>query len=526
MKKHSYKLVYFLLLLSAFSCKKKIEDYSRNTNQPESVPPSLLLRGILNDMVVLPFNQVERQNQFTASNYTYYDNNQYWTGSAKLNYGTLNNVVSMEKEARKAAGSDNNPYHALGQFFKAYFFVEMTLKVGDLPMTEALQGLTQPSPKYDTQKQIFVQSLKWLDSANSSLSSFIQNGFLEFSGDFYYKERLNSPLSARDALIEWQKVVNTFKLRVLIQLSKKVSDPDLKVTQLFSDVIGNPSKYPLMTSMDDNLQYVYNDKFNYYPNSNQNFGNDAVRYNLAATYLNTLASLNDLRALKVAEPARGLGFADTSYSSFVGGPSGEDLSSMAAKVQAGKYSLINRKRYYEGLTGEPTFIIGYPEMCFNIAEAINRGWVTGDAASWYKTGILAMFSFFGIVDGSNVVTFQKAGGLLGEDISYTVNFNFANYFNQPSVTYAGNNPTGLNQILIQKYLSFARNSGYQAYYQWRRTGVPVFSTGPGNGNGGRIPKRYQYPVAERSTNAINYSEAVQRQFAGQDDIFATLWIDM
>ena len=110
----------------------------------------------------------------------------------------------MEKEAARLAGSDDNPYHALGLFFRAFFFVDMTMKVGDVPMTEALQGLDNPSPKYDSQKDIFKQSLLWLDSANTMLAGFLSQGFLEFSGDFYYKERLDAPLSGgagRDAFL-------------------------------------------------------------------------------------------------------------------------------------------------------------------------------------------------------------------------------------------------------------------------------------------------------------------------------------
>ena len=68
-------------------------------------------------------------------------------GSASLNYGDLNNTLQMEAEARRLAGSDNNPYHALGLFLRAFFFVNMTEKVGDIPMTEAFQGLTNTTAK-------------------------------------------------------------------------------------------------------------------------------------------------------------------------------------------------------------------------------------------------------------------------------------------------------------------------------------------------------------------------------------------
>ena len=184
------------------------------------------------------------------------------------------------------------------------------------------------------------------------LTDMVENGFLEFSGDFYFKERISGGLSPRDALIAWQKVVNTFRLRVLIELSKHAGEADLNVPGQFNDIISNSTKYPIMTGMDDNLQYVFNSTYNYYPNNTLNFGNDATRYNMAATYLNTLASLKDLRAMKVAEPARGLGFPDADFRSFVGAPTGQDLSNMASDIQKGLISLIGRHRYYETLTGK------------------------------------------------------------------------------------------------------------------------------------------------------------------------------
>jgi hypothetical protein len=227
--------------------------------------------------------------------------------------------------------------------------------------------------------------------------------------------------------------------------------------------------------------------------------------------------------MKVADPARGLGFPDTDYRSFVGASNGEDVSTMGGKVEQGKYALVGRKRYYDGYLGENTFIVGYPEMCFNIAEAINRGWVTGDADSWYQKGIKAMFNFYGIVDGDNTISFLRTL-VPGDFVSYTVNFSYATYFDQPAVKYAGNNETGLNQILTQKYLAFARNSGFEAYYQWRRTGVPTFSTGSGNGNGGVIPKRFQYPTNESTANDANLQAALDAQYGGNDDINGVMWL--
>lgn len=506
-------------------CKKKFQDYSENHNLPLQVPPSLILPSILNDLAVSPGGDADKADQFIVSSYSYYGLNQYWTGSASLNYGTLRNVLAMEREARRLAGSDDNPYHALGLFFRAFFFVSMSEKVGDLPMTEALQGLSNPSPKYDTQKEIFKQSLLWLDSANILLSDFLSKGFLEFSGDFYYEERLDNPVNGsngRDALAEWQKVVNSYKLRVLIELSHHADDPDLQVKEQFKAIIDNPDQYPVFTSNDDNLQYVYNSGYNYYPDNPTNYGNNAGRLNLAATLETTLGQLHDLRAMVLGEPARGLGFTDTDFRSYVGGESGKDVSTLATESHDGVISLYNYNHFYTTLTGEPTLILSYAEVCFDIAEAINRAWIPGDAESWYIKGTKAMFAFYGITDGDNQVVLRNLDGT--GSLVYTVPFSFADYFNQPLVKYKGDNLNGLNQILTQKYLAYARNSGLQAYYQWRRTGIPVFNVGPGTGNGGKIPLRYQYPSNEITANGANLAAALQSQYGSNDDINAKMWL--
>ena len=509
-------------MLLMLSCSKKFEDYSKNNNLPTQTPPGLILPTILNDLYVAPGGDADKYTQFIVSNYNYYGTNKYWTGSANLNYGTLRNVLAMEKEAaRLSNGSSNNPYHALGFFFRAFFFVNMTENVGDLPMTEALQGLSKSAPKYDTQKDIFKQSLIWLDSANTLLTAQIpllklDPSYYEFSGDFYYKERITNPMSTPDALVEWQKVINSYRLRVLIELSKKVNDADLNIKTQFATVFNNPAKYPIFTSNNDNLQYVYNSSFNYYPDNPTNYGNNADRLNIAATLETNLGKLHDIRAMIFAEPARGLGFSDTSYSSFVGGKSGDDVSTLSTLSGAGSITVYNYHHFYSSYTAEPTLIISYGEVCYTIAEAINSGWVTGDAEAYYKNGTKAMFAFYGIQDGINKVVFRNA--------SYDMPFSFTDYFNQPLVKYKGNNSDGLTQILTEKYLGYARNSGLQAYYQWRRTGLPTFDVGAGTGNGSKIPLRFQYPSNERTANATNYTDAVQKQYSGNDDINAKMWL--
>ena len=313
--KNKISVLLLAIVIMASSCSKTFDTYAVNNNQPTSVPAYLLLRQIENSLFVAPAGDEDKFGQYTLSTYTYYGTNEYWSGSASLQYDVLHNINAMEIEAAKASGT-NNPYAALAKFFKAYVFYNMTMKVGDLPMAEALLGTDNPTPKYDTQKQIFIQCLQLLEDANTQLASQIAASNTALLGDFYFVERISNAKDPLTALKQWQKVVNTFKLRMLIALSKKSADTDLNIKQKFADVINNPAKYPIMSDLTDNWEYVYNATYNYYPNNKGNYGNDATRLCVAATWLNTLAGLNDLRAMKVADPARGLGFSDTSYKSF------------------------------------------------------------------------------------------------------------------------------------------------------------------------------------------------------------------
>lgn len=498
-------------------CNKKFEDYERNPNRAESVSADLVFRGIASDMNGdRPWSNVTRWNQFDCCNYNYYGDQRYdWTGGS-MNYTTLKNVVKMEEEAVKRGLPEVNAYAAIGKFQRAFFYYRMTSLMGDLPLKEALKGLENDKPVYDSQKDVFIQILAWLETANTELAQLIAAGDRVLDGDIYFNNDLK----------KWQKVVNTFRLRVLIALSKKAAESGLNVKAQFAEIIGNKIKYPLMESMSDNMQYIYS-AVNKYPSNPDNLGFDATRYNMSATYLNNLVGLNDPRAYITAEPATKQintnGKSPADITAYVGAPSGEDLANMSSKMsnaEDAEYSVRSRSRYYSSYMGESGIIIGYPEMCFNIAEAINLGWISGDAESWYKEGIKASLRFYGIpVDAAG--TFSK----VYKNTNYTIPFDFDGvYYTQASVKYKGDNADGLKQILLQKYLAFFQNSGWEAFFNWRRTGVPEFSVGVGTGNSGAIPKRFQYPSSERTTNGENWNAAVTAQFGGDDSINGAMWL--
>jgi hypothetical protein len=70
------------------------------------------------------------------------------------------------------------------------------------------------------------------------------------------------------------------------------------------------------------------------------------------------------------------------------------------------------------------------------------------------------------------------------------------------------------------------NSGWEAYFNHRRTGLPAFSEGgTGLGTpGGKLPRRWLYPLDEINSNNANYQKAIASQFGGAEDVFKDTWL--
>ncbi len=525
MKQKSLIIITAAVLLMSSSCRKSFNDLYQNNNKPASVPPSLILTSVLNSMADMPAGQIERTDQYFLINYDYYGNNRYDFGAGDDYYITLENVNKMQEEALNLKLPEVNPYGALARFLQAYYYTKMSLEVGDIPLTDALKGSENLTPAYTSQKDVFKQAFLWLDTANSYMGQVVAEGTQSMTGDIYYG----------NDLAKWQKAINSFRIRLLLELSKKADDADLNVKGQFAMILANPATYPIMESSDDNLQYTFIFPTNEYPENPGSFGFNALRENTSATYVGLLTSLKDPRTFVTSEPSATKvknGAAPDDFAAFLGADPGQDLGVMYVKANAGDYSLINRHYFYQTYVGEPSIQIGFPELCFNIAEGINRGWATtggkGSAEANYKAGILASWESYGIPETGAFTQYvfrsgSPSPGPTAQYDTYSIPVNFTTYYAQPKIAYVAG-ATGLTEILEQKYLALFRHSGLEAYYTYRRTGVPTFTTGAGTGNGSRIALRYQYPASEKSANTVNYNAALAGQYGGNDDINGKMWL--
>jgi hypothetical protein len=548
----------FLIFIGAsllISCEKQIQEKQTDPNNPTSVPPNLILGTVLTDMSgtggtgtlgsgtgtsdgINSWGNVQDWNQYHCQNYDYYGNNIYsWADGSFDPYLVMKNVNKMVDEWNSRGGAAINAYEAVGRFVSAYYYYNLTSMFGDVPLDDALHGTDNFTPKYTPQEQVFAYVLAELDTANTHLAQLITQGdnSLSSTQDIYYGGDLT----------KWQKLVNSFKLRVLVSLSHQSSDATLNVPGQFAAIINNPSQYPIFTSQtsssnpimkEDDLAFVYNpggsNTYSTYPFNPSNYGSIAGRFNMAYTYVHALTTLNDPRVFVTCEPASKLLGVPVDpnpcqYKFFTGASTGEPVQTMYGNANAGLYSYINRKRYYSDFTGEPDVLVGYKEMCFNIAEGIARGWAPGNAETWYKAGITESMAFYGIdVSKTNFTAYFLPVGANSVDqvAPYPFTFDFPTYYAQASVKLAADQATAVNQIVLQKYIACFQNSGYEGYYNWRRTGTPAFQDGAGVGNNGVVPMRWAYPVSEQAQNKDNWSAALTAQQFSADDLNQTMWL--
>ena len=520
-------------MVSITGCQKgDLIDNPNVASSSGTIPSTLLLNHLTAKLIrgdEQPFSQSTKDEQYVLSNYAYYWGvNTYGFSNTEDTYDILKYAIALQDQSTKQLGNTTNKYFAIAQFFKAYAGVWLTQRVGDIPFSQA----GNPSilkPKYDTQHDVYKSALTLLDNANTIIAPLVTaNAGKTFdTGDIFGLTYL-----------QWQQLINTYRLRVLISLQKRAADnSDLQIPQQFAAIISNPAKYPIMGSNADNLVYKYNQSFNPYAIVNEglqpydNFGS------MGLPYVSVTSSTADPRLMVVATPAPQqitAGKSVSDFSAWVGADDNLSIATLNTNAAAGQYSYLAYNRYfalpaaYSGASAEPFVFIGYPEMCFNIAEAINRGWVSGQSSStWYNNGINASLALYGITNGETLTIADLKGNTIG-----TSTVNLPQFL--ANVAYAGDNTNGLVQIFTQRYVAMFANSGWEPFYQWRRSvspaypnGIPAWSQGDAGSIGtasGLIPRRWLYPASESTSNTTNYQSALSSQFGGTDDVSKDTWL--
>jgi len=495
-----------LSVLLFTSCTKNFREINTDRNNPTAVTSDLLLSGIisssLNNQVGEAWSIGNLVVQYNAK-IQFVNEDRY--GWAELN-SIWNNVYSNNRNLQNIftqVGSNTaSPYYGVSLILKSWMFSLVADAYGDAPYSQAGKGKTDASyqPVYDKQEDIYTGILADLKKANEVLAT--ASG--PFSGDLIYG-------GGPSAIIKWRRLANSLRLRYLLRLSKQKS-----VSSEMQAILNDPINNPIFTGNLDNAELKYLAAApNQWPLYGTRVGSfDEIR--LSKTFSDRLTALNDSRIRVFGRPTQNSVTAGTPV--IQGIPNG--LSDVAALAFNGGPQNVSRVGYTFAclVCNDPGqaapipdaprgLLMTYAELQFILAEARQRNFITtGTAATYYNQGIAANFSYWqSVVPAAYNLQIAMPTG----------------YMTQPAVELTGTNTEILSKIALQKWIALYFN-GLEAWFDWKRTGLPEIVPGPGNLNNNSLPVRFIYPISEQALNAANRAAAVQRQ--GADNINTRTWI--
>lgn len=466
----------YILLFIVFitSCSESLNEININPNATEYPDPAYLLTGIekngadlywgnatnyggtllfVQHWAAIQYTDVDRYSITNSSNIV---TTPWDTGYTTL-ITNLNTILRMNDETANAN------YKGIALTLRSWVFLLLTDLYGDIPYSEAGKSLI---PVYDPQQKIYEGLQTDLAQALDLLNVNAGN----ISGDIVYHGEINL----------WRKFATSLKLRIALRIADR--EPET-AKQLISTLNTNE----LISNNDEIFQFVYTSS----PYNNPQHEHFVSRndYRISKTIVDKLKTLNDPRLPIYADLPK-----NTFVFDYTGGANG--LSNGDANSQG--FDNISLPGTYFISATAPAVIYSYAEVLFNLAEAIERGYINGNANDFYEKAIKASFAQFGITD-SNIIT---------------------TYLTQPSVQY--NKVNWKKSIGEQKWIALF-GQGPDAFTEWRRLDFPQLTAGPANVLNDNIPVRLFYPDTEQSLNKKNRETAVER--LGGDLLTSKLWFD-
>lgn len=398
------------------------------------------------------------------------------------------NTGEATKVAASIDGSNENQI-AIAKIMQSYYFLFLTDRWGDLPYSEALRGIEGIlTPKFDPQSEIYDGCIQTLKDASAMITT--GPGTIPIRGDIL----LDGDMEL------WKKMSNTIRLVAAQRLSKV--NPTKAATEFA--LAFNAGVIALDNS--ENLKYRYlniqtyeNPYFSSFVTQNRRdwvIPDPMMNMMQLLTYTSPhsggTGKMNVVRDPRLPVYANPI---ENTVDVFIGMPYGLTEAD-AGSIPNSQVSFLGNAFRQQN---SPAFIYTSAQIAFALAEGVVRGWIPGDAKTYYEQGILASLNQHGVGAG------------------------FGAYMTNSEVAY--NPARALEQILTQKWIALFPN-GYEAWAEWRRTGFPNLTPSPNALTPSlQIPRRQAYGTTEANLNSENHQAALARQGFANDDLDGRVWWD-
>ncbi|MFS8081924.1 MAG: SusD/RagB family nutrient-binding outer membrane lipoprotein [Ginsengibacter sp.] len=528
----NFKTLLFVSFIAFASC-NKFGDMNTDPTKSANLDPAIELAfaqqkfsGSTNIQervnIILTMPLVQQLGGGWANQYgQFYQRNQaYMSVLWEDNYASdIKNIVDAELRSRNATSQNLN---AMARVMKVYDFARLTDLYGDIPYFQGGEGYSQniSAPKFDKQADIYNDFFKQLDTAMTLFST----GKDMVPNDIFYKGDVG----------KWKRFTSSFRLRLAMRLVKR--DPAKAQVEIMKAFNAG-----LMMSNDDICMTRHDDNLNNYATYTGNGMSSALRqggfppgYRIQTTFINQLKNTNDPRLgvmarnywddqagatfenriditdqVKAQVGSFGVGPTDFIWDNWqntinitVPNVGSVDVGNNLQKLQISKPLMAN---------SAPFFHLTYAETEFLLADAtIRLGLSLGTTAEMhYENGMRAACQQLAYYPGSTPIS----DAAIAQFISV--------------------NPLSpgkeLEQINTQLWINFFMN-GPEAFANVRRTGFPKLASayrtdGYSDPDTKLMPRRFEYPLSEKTLNKKNVDDALQG-VGGKDDWNNRVWWDM
>ncbi|MEP5366076.1 MAG: SusD/RagB family nutrient-binding outer membrane lipoprotein [Reichenbachiella sp.] len=452
-----------MLTLFVSACDNGFDEINTDPNSPVAVPASTLVtNGIFNVGYTywdrdLNFEFGELMVQHMAQN-EYTEEQRYSFATSDFNF-RWGNLYSGQNVAAPTGGlydlaaarnlvlenvnlSDAQRANQLAviDIYMSFGYQMITDMWGDIPYSQAFQPSEYPFPAYDAQSDVYAGMISAVTDAVNSINTS-ETGFT--SGDILFG----------GDMAQWEAFGNALLIRMGMRVGNSAA-----VAAGFGGTLPTSDMMLVFSESQDVSNPFYQDKV---VSSRDDF-------RISAELVAAMNAQSDPRLTAYAMPAPGTDV-------IVGMPYG--LSDGDAFTLKNSTSDIHTN--IEDDPTAPAYLFTMAELEFFRAEAIVRGYITGNDAAAFAAAIDHSVAQWGV-----------------SSPGYGA-----------SIAYGSTNAEKLDAIALQKWIALYTN-GVEAYAEWRRLDHPALTPSANAVSGVTgIPTRMLYPNTEDGTNGENLAAA-------------------
>jgi hypothetical protein len=411
-----------------------------------------------------------------AMNITSDFHNEIWNFSYREILNNYNYIYNFE-------GDNYENLKAIAEIMMVYHFQILVDTYGDIPFDEALQGIGNIKPSYNDDAYVYEQLLAMATEAVDMINNAPNTAII--------------PTASQDVMLHgdmemWKKFGNTLKLKLLLRQSE-VMDASTITSHLDnilaegSGFLGSGESVYCNPNYSDATDSKMNEFWEGYGANSAGTITLNWKYTKATDYIidKMIFTNNDFRVDgKFALPENGGLWSGFPQGAATAGEDNEDYSGIG-RESLDTYAETNfGTDVASELKGpeQDSHIFTASESLLLQAEAVQRGYMGGDAETLYREGVISSFDEYDLDTTFSVDSYLDANGG-NDEVDFSVN--------------------PMKAIAYQKYYHLIGINGFEAWFEYRRTGypddLPLSSTAIESDR----PVRLLYPTSEISNNSSN-----------------------